>query len=48
MATRAGGSRVVELKEADAALGAAEHQLRVIKGFVKREAESMAKAQVKT
>jgi hypothetical protein len=48
VATRVGGSRVGELKDVDAALGTAEHHLRVIKGFVKREAESVAKAQVKT
>lgn len=47
MATRAGGSRIVELKEVDAVLGTAEHQFRVIKSFMKREAETVAKAQVR-
>ncbi|KAG0577204.1 hypothetical protein KC19_5G138900 [Ceratodon purpureus] len=46
MLMRSGGSRVGELKDIDAALSTAEHHFRVIKDFVKRESESMAKAQV--
>lgn len=46
VATRAGGSHVGELKSLDTALSTAEHHLRVIKAFMKREAESLAKVQV--
>lgn len=43
---RSGGSHVGELKSLDTALSTAEHHLRVIKAFMKREAESLAKVQV--
>lgn len=42
----AAGTHVAELKEVDAALSAAEHHMRVIKTFLKRESESLVKAKV--
>lgn len=44
---RSGGSHVSELLDVDKALSTAEHHLRLIKAFMKREAESLAKVQVK-
>lgn len=46
MIVRAAGPHVAELKEVDAALSAAEHHMRVIKTFLKRESESLVKAKV--
>lgn len=46
MVSRAVGTHAVELKEAEAAVGAMEHHMRVIKAFLKREAESVSKLKV--
>lgn len=43
---RSGGSHVSELLDVAKALSTAEHHMRLIKEFVKRETESLAKAQV--
>lgn len=46
MTTRSGGSHVTELADVDKALNTAEHHMRLIKAFMKREAESLTKVQV--